>query len=1187
MPTDHRTPAASNGSQQGAPTYDEIRTVQDAQKAFAPFIGDEAELKSAAEAFFKLAGQLAGRQAGVAGRERLLRDIFQRIVRDPATGAERTRDEKARALRSTLGEMREMNFAAQSSPAARRAHDEVDGFAPARDDMRESFRVPEGRSRAEHAGHLNGANREARDLFERGATLYGETLVIPREGVGSPDRGEQVRIGTLAHAVQEFEPLVGGEEAKLKAAEFVQLGREIAGSTADGDTRLVVFRAFYQDIKRGEDGRTRPSEEQAVQLEEVLQRMRGLAAAMRAEEWSREPAETVSLEDWEKGLEERQRDSERETHGHLTYLLEEALTLEAEDDAPGRERDLQDALLTERGQLTGVSAVVEYERIRLDELPPRVPEGLTPEEEARLRYEIIPHIDRQLEAGAKPDDVLRGLTAQAEAEGRRERDTEITHVLTSRAPEANRDHPLTRAEEAVALYTLRALRGLSPADDPALDDEFARRAFLPYERAAAIDTVGARLAQDYREQRARLNSFASQESERGRLLEEAARFSERQRATQDFQGLLAASRELERSHQQAEQAALVRGNDARIDAPVRASSGVELSDETGSNRTLTDYPELLGEQRPRSEYTEMREKNERAMSDLRGQLEAMLVSPEIEGALAENARLLEESARYFRGQTGRDIDNADEAREARAPELRGMRAALDLLADERAGLQVERTRPSGERQTNPLYVALPAQPGHRLAVGNVNEYRALVSAAEKVGTGVLAFTSRRGREITGASESREQELNFARDYVAYRLHDDTTRKLNENRLFREYASRLSGALTASELVEAVKEIRQDNYARARHPDKYSEEADAAKRRGEQPRRPMSEREMQQLFLDLTPSHFNDEMRAVLLTHSGTARDKAERIKGLESGALAPSASLRLLLAEFARTRSDDLARFGRNIRAFLADYLNPPAPNRLRFSAYNLYKLREKLSPAERDYFYKVVDDARQSITTGGAERQYGSRQSRLSHGEQVAGRSNLSPSTRGAEQPHPVDSLREHLEEKVSNYLLSVVRERGARALGGDGEGRDHAAEVARIIKDTITGRGHELEDLSLDDARVAAVSGKLVEELAHTLAPSRSRDFARDMSLEQQRPRTSDRANWERRAGGQQLGASEVERGIEDEVVEQKVSRVIGQITIQGFNRHDSGSSGLTIHGRHDPAAHDAVLGRDHAMTKHNLVR
>ncbi|MFL6230720.1 MAG: hypothetical protein ACJ741_18255 [Pyrinomonadaceae bacterium] len=1145
-------------------------------------------MKSAAATFFKLGGQLAGRSASRAERDKLLREFYERIVRDPATGGERTRDEKAGELRRTLAEMREQSFVAQASPTARRAHAEIDSFVPATDDLRASFTVPDGSSRAEHASFLNDTNNEARDLFERGATLYGETLIIPREVSSSPDRGEQIRLGTLAHAVREFESLIGTDEAKEKAVEFVQLGREIAGSTADGDTRLVVFRTFYQEIKRDENGKFRTREEQSAQLENVLERMRELASAMRAEEWQRAPVEIISLDDWERGLEERQRDAEIEAHGRLTYRLEETLELETDDERAAQERDRTLEQSADQNFVGGASAGVEYERVRLDELPPRVPEGLTQDTEERLRYEVIPHLDRQLETGARPADILRGVVIQAEADERRSRETEIAHILTTRAPAANREHPLNRAEEAVALYTLRALRGFNPASDPALDEEFARRAFLPHERAVAIDTVGARPAQDYRGQNARLNAFASLGRERERLQAEAARFREQVRATPEFQNLLEALRAQERDHDLSEHEALVRGNSARISTPEREQPG---SDSARSAPTpqiaVTNYPELVGESHPPSDYAALREQNERANHDLRQQLTSLLVNPEIEQALAENARRVEVSAQHFRGLTGRDIGSADEARAALAPELRWIRSTLDLLAEERAEINIGRTRPVGEKQTNPLYVGLPEHRNHRLAVENINEYRTLVSVAEGLETRVLSFTSLRGREITGASEARELVLNFARDYVAYRQLDDTTRKLNEHRLFREYNARLSGAASASELLATIKEIRQDNYARAQHPERYRDERDAARRQGEQARRPLTEREMQQLFLDLTPAHFTEEMRRVLLNHSGTARDKAERIKGLETGALAPSASLRLLLAEFARTRSEDLARFGRNIRAFLADYLNPPTTNRLRFSAYNLYGLREKLSPAERDYFFKVVDDTRRSVTPGGAERQYDSRQARRTVAEERAGYPARDSSPRGNHQRNPVESLREHLEERVSNYLLSVVRERGVRSLGGDGESLDHAAQVARIIRDTITGRGHDLEDLSLDDDRVAAVSGKLVGEVAYALA-SRSRDHAHDFSLDQPEGRARVQSTREQLIGGRQPQAPEYERVIDDEVVEQKVSHVIGQITGQVFNRHSSGLAGSDgHHGKQHTDARDVTAGRGQAARPHIFIR
>jgi hypothetical protein len=1185
MPTDNRARTASPNTQQDSHAAFEIRTVQDARDAFALFLDDERELNSAATTFFKLGGQLAGRSASRAERDRLLRESYERIVRDPATKSERTRDEKAGALRRTISEMRERNFVAQASPAARRAHAEIDGFVPATDDLRASFTVPEGSSRAEHASRLSGTNSEARDLFERGATLYGDTLVIPLEAGSAPDPSEQIRLGTLAHAVREFEPLVGDAEARLKAAEFVQLGRDIAGSTADGDTRLVVFRAFYQDIKRDESGNFRSREEQSARLEGVLERMRELAAAMRAEEWQRAPVEIVSLDEWERGLEERQREAEIEAHGRLTYRLEEALELETDDESAAQERDRLLEQSVDRNFVVGASAGVDYERVRLNELPPRLPEGLTREGEARLRYEVIPHLDRQLETGARPADILRGVVIQADADERRSRETEIAHILTTRAPAANREHPLNRAEEAVALYTLRALRSEDPASDTALNEEFARRALLPHERAAAIDTVGARLAQDYRGQNARLNTFASLERERARLQEEAARFREQVRATPEFQNLLETLRAQERDNNLSEHEALERGNSARAFTPETERSGYDSTRSVLSSQTaITSYPELVGESRPPSDYAALREKNERANHDLRQQLTSLLVNPEIEQALAENARRIEESGQHFRGQTGRDMGNATEAREALAPELRWMRATLDHLAGERASINVGRTRPMGEKQINPLYVGLPEHPDRRLAVESVNEFRTLTSVAESLDTKVLAFTSLRGREITGASEERELELNFARDYVSYRQLDDTTRKLNEHRLFREYNARLGGALSASELLATIKEIRQDNYARAQHPERYRDERDAARRQGEQARRPLTEREMQQLFLDLTPAHFTEEMRAALLNHSGTARDKAERIKGLENGSLAPSASLRLLLAEFARTRSEDLARFGRNIRSFLADYLNPPAPNRLRFSAYNLYGLREKLSPAERDYFFKVVNDARQSVISGGFERRYDSRRARASAADERAG--HTAPGSHNLR--HPLDELRDRLEERVSNYLMSVVRERGVQSLESDRESPDHAAQVARIIKDTITGRGHELGDFSLDDARVAAVSGKLVGELPYALAASRSRDFSHELSTERSALGRTEQVTRVLSAAGQQPTKPEFGRAIDDEIVEQKVSLVIGQITGQGLNRHDSGRGGIDGHrGGQNLSMHDIPAGRNNAAPKHTLVR
>jgi hypothetical protein len=120
MPTDNRASAAPRNPKPNAHAPFEIRTVEDARAAFSSFLDDERELKTAAANFFKLGGQLAGNRAGRPERDRFLSEFHERIVRDPATGGERTRDGKAGELRRMLGEMRERNFAAQASPAAQR-----------------------------------------------------------------------------------------------------------------------------------------------------------------------------------------------------------------------------------------------------------------------------------------------------------------------------------------------------------------------------------------------------------------------------------------------------------------------------------------------------------------------------------------------------------------------------------------------------------------------------------------------------------------------------------------------------------------------------------------------------------------------------------------------------------------------------------------------------------------------------------------------------------------------------------------------------------------------------------------------------------------------------------------------------------------------------------------------------------
>jgi hypothetical protein len=300
------------------------------------------------------------------------------------------------------------------------------------------------------------------------------------------------------------------------------------------------------------------------------------------------------------------------------------------------------------------------------------------------------------------------------------------------------------------------------------------------------------------------------------------------------------------------------------------------------------------------------------------------------------------------------------------------------------------------------------------------------------------------------------------------------------------------------------------------------------------------------------------MRALLVEYSGSARDKAERIKGLERGTIAPSPALTLLLTEFNRTRSDSPVQYARNIKSFLADYLNPPVPDQRRFSLHNLFELREKLSPAERDYFFKVVDGTKQAVISGEKIKQLELGQvPRTGFGGRAGAGENSSASRTNRAG---LSELREQLEERVASYLISVVQTRGVQSLESDREGLQHGRTVNRIIKDTFTEKGYELEHFRLNTERLTDITGKLISELPQELRGQRNRNYIRSHSLAAVAPDNHAQIVGNMRHAFQNVYERDVrervarevvrpvltsvtERSLDDEVVEQKVGRIPGQ--------------------------------------------
>lgn len=1054
MEAQKRTPKPHAPGRESPVPETTIRTASDARRVLAPLLDDERELTALAAEFFRLGSGIAGRAAGPDERAAVYKSYLDRIL-SHLTARDGTAQEKREAVSRTLEEMRAENLRRHSSFEAHRAHIDVESHRSELDDLRALYEPPDGRTRAEHASFLNGVSQEARDAYERGATLYGDVLVIPRESAGKATGADQVRAGSFAHAVREFTPLVGEEHAKEVATEFVELGRAIAGRTADGDTRLVVFQTFYNEIAFDTaTGKLRSREGQAAQLEPVLERMRALADAMRAEEWKRDRAEFVEFGEWEQGVESRQRDAEHEAQGRLTYRIESIPGLESEHDEI--DELARDRTEDEREAFGGRVTSVEYERVRLDRMPPPLPTGLGEEDERRLRYKIIPSIDRRLEGGARPRDITSWLYGEQHSDEARARDEEVARTLSRRAPEANLEHPLTRAEELRALYVLQVLS--SEAERSAVEvsakgtrfaregnrtateygehlakiaEEIARLQPTERERADVIDAIGARLAGSYRAERARLKVFGTAEAERDRLAAEARDHEASVRSGAEFQELLLGARAQEREHTLAERNALIRGNTARF----------HHTHDEEERRNISAYPELSGESPALSAYARLRQEHEQERQRTRATLAEKLTSPDLERERDANLAELEKHQNHFRHVTGREITSAGETREAIKPHLERVRGVLLRMADERAQIQIETTR-AQQKPVVPVMVGLGANGSLLLPVENVNEYNTLVKLTRRLNLGLRVYDSPHGREITGEQEERAALYDFARDYVRFRAQDEVTRLRNEKRLFREYGARLDRAQTLEELRETINEIRRENYARATRPEQFAEEEHDAIRRGEQARRPLTTSETRRLFLLPAPEHYTAEMRELRLSRAETGRDRQQHIRDLERGTREPSPELAMLLREFDRTRHDSPLRHSRNIRAFLGDYLNPPDPNRNRFSRENLYELGKRLRPAERDYLFKVIDSTK-----------------------------------RGLEQREAFSRMRGQMEVKVAAYLTGVVRAHGLESLERDGA--HHTDNVSRLVNETLREHGYDLAAFNLNDDHVHQITGRLVEEL------------------------------------------------------------------------------------------------------------
>lgn len=240
------------------------------------------------------------------------------------------------------------------------------GSAPASDerphltDLRAALRIPnladaDYRTPPEHADWLGKESQELRDLYERGASVKGDTLVIPAETHELREDREQPFITSLSYALDKI-------TEREQAQEFHRLAKAIAGETADARTELEVFRHYYQQL-RGNDRQD--------SLQRTLAEMRLLAGEMARLE-TRESVDAVALT---VSLEDRNQVRRGAAPDFNSFS-------EREPDVVA----------------SGFNVAARKVNLREEEL--RFPAVLSAETRERLVTNTMPAIDRQLERGS-------------------------------------------------------------------------------------------------------------------------------------------------------------------------------------------------------------------------------------------------------------------------------------------------------------------------------------------------------------------------------------------------------------------------------------------------------------------------------------------------------------------------------------------------------------------------------------------------------------------------------------------------------------------------------------------------------------------------------------------------------------------------------------------------------------------
>jgi len=203
------------------------------------------------------------------------------------------------------------------------------------------------------------------------------------------------------------------------------------------------------------------------------------------------------------------------------------------------------------------------------------------------------------------------------------------------------------------------------------------------------------------------------------------------------------------------------------------------------------------------------------------------------------------------------------------------------------------------------------------------------------------------KEGSAEKQSAIDDLRFASAYIERQLKHTESRLRHFNARYRNYAAMLDTATSRDQVMEAASTIRLEN-AKVGFQWKTLAETERANTA-----RPLSSKEMQFLFTEVSPSHYTSEMTAAKLSYMSVGSDTRTKTEALLRGEISPGPEAAQLIESLeSRLGRRQLKDSVSATKHFLQSLKTPNAELRYK-NEFDHSEIYRKLPPAERDFVYQ------------------------------------------------------------------------------------------------------------------------------------------------------------------------------------------------------------------------------------------